>query len=109
MTGPYCEGVTRARSDDAFETELRRVVTRLQVMPDRLREAAYERTYPVLQALRDITMEFDPAGPRPIPRRAPRAAADQLSVLARDVLNGCDDDQRDRATAQLTALRRSLP
>ena len=109
MTGPYCEGVTRAGSDEEFETELRRIVTRLQVMPDRLRESAYELTHPVLQTLYDLTRECDSTGPRAVPRLAPRAAADQLSVIARDLLADCDEQQRDQATALLTELRRSLP
>ncbi len=101
--------MTQARSDAEFDTERDRIVHRLQVMPERLLEAAYARVLPVLAELRLMTLAVDPTGPTDVPRLSPRAAGDQVSVITRDFAAGCDDGQRDRATELLTGLRRSLP
>lgn len=109
MTAPYCEGVTHDRCEDDFTTERDRIVHRLQVMPERLREAAYALTLPVLAELRRMTLTVDAAGPADVPHLDPRAAGDQLLVITADFASACDDEQRARATALLTELRRALP
>lgn len=101
--------MTQARSAAEFDTERDRIVHRLRVMPERLLEAAYALTLPVLQELRHMTLTVDPTGPADVPLLHPRAAADQVDVIARDFAAGCDDGQRERATALLTELRRALP
>ena len=101
--------MTQARSDAEFDTERDRIVHRLQVMPERLLEAAYALTLPALQELRLMTLAVDPTGPTDVPRLSPRAVGDQVSVITRDFAACCDDGQRQRATALLTELRRALP
>lgn len=101
--------MTQARSDTEFDTERDRIVHRLQVMPERLLEAAYALTLPVLAELRQMTLAVESIGPADVPRLHPRAAGDQVSVITRDFAACCDDGQRQRATALLTELRRALP
>lgn len=106
--------MTQFDSLSRFDTELGRVVHRLQVLPDRLRDSAYELTWPVIQELRNLTVAIDPVGPRNVPRLSSRTAADQLIVVARDLSELCDDDtwdsaQWDSAADLLASLRRTLP
>jgi len=105
VTNPYSGEV--AKSD--VETELSRVIHRLEVLPVRHHEVAYALTYAVAQTLRDWTVEVDPTGPRELPQLAPRMASAQLSVVARDFLTTGSSTQVTAAAALLTELRRSLP
>lgn len=101
--------MTQSDSLSRFDTELGRVVHRLQVLPDRLRDSAYELIWPVIQELRNMTVAIDPVGPRDVPRLSSRTAADQLIVVARDLSDRCGDDQWDSAAELLASLRRTLP
>ena len=105
MTNPYSWQV--AESD--FETELNRVIHRLEVLPVRHHQDAYELTHAVAQTIRDWTVEVDPAGPRELPKLAPRMASAQLSVVARDFLAEGNSTRITAAAELLTELRRSLP
>ncbi|MDP4804758.1 MAG: hypothetical protein NWR45_07385 [Candidatus Nanopelagicales bacterium] len=92
-----------------FETELSRVIHRLEVLPVRHHDIAYALTLTAAQTLRDWTVEVDPTGPRELPQLAPRMASAQLSVMARDFLTTGSSTQVTAAAELLTELRRSLP
>ena len=105
MTNPYSGQVAKTE----FETELGRVIHRLEVLPTRHHEVAYALSLRAAQTLRDWTVEIDPAGPRELPVLAPRMASAQLSVVARDFLAASSPARITEATELLTELRRSLP
>lgn len=105
MTSAYSEQVAKSE----FETELSRVIHRLEVLPVRHHEIAYALTLTAAQTLRDWTVEVDPTGPRELPQLAPRMASAQLSVMARDFLTTGSSTQVTAAAELLTELRRSLP
>ena len=105
MTNPYSGQVAKSE----FETELGRVIHRLEVLPDRHQEVAYELTLSAAQTLRDWTIEIDPTGPRELPVLAPRMASAQLSVVARDYLAAGSPAHFTEAAELLAELRRSLP
>ncbi len=105
MTSAYSEQVAKSE----FETELSRVIHRLEVLPIRHHDIAYALTLTAAQTLRDWTVEVDPTGPRELPQLAPRMASAQLSVMARDFLTTGSSTQVTAAAELLTELRRSLP
>jgi membrane protein required for beta-lactamase induction len=105
VTSAYSEQVVKSE----FETELGRVIHRLEVLPVRHRDIAYALTLTAAQTLRDWTVEIEPIGPREVPELAPRMASAQLSVVARDFLTVGSPSHITEATALLTELRRSLP
>lgn len=105
MTSAYSEQVAKSE----FETELSRVIHRLEVLPVRHHDIAYALTLTAAQTLRDWTVEVDPTGPRELPQLAPRMASAQLSVMARDFLTTGSSTQVTAAAELLTELRRSLP
>jgi membrane protein required for beta-lactamase induction len=105
VTSAYSEQVAKSE----FETELSRVIHRLEVLPVRHHEIAYALTLTAAQTLRDWTVEVDPTGPRELPQLAPRMASAQLSVMARDFLTTGSSTQVTAAAELLTELRRSLP
>lgn len=105
MTSAYSEQVAKSE----FETELNRVIHRLEVLPVRHHDIAYALTLTAAQTLRNWTVEVDPTGPRALPQLAPRMASAQLSVVARDFLTVGSPSHVTEATALLRELRRSLP
>jgi membrane protein required for beta-lactamase induction len=92
-----------------FETELDRVIHRLEVLPVRHHDIAYALTLSAAQTLRNWTVEIEPIGPRGVPELAPRMASAQLSVVAHDFYAVGSPSHVTEATALLTELRRSLP
>jgi membrane protein required for beta-lactamase induction len=105
VTSAYSEQVAKSE----FETELSRVIHRLEVLPVRHHDIAYALTLTAAQTLRDWTVEVDPTGPRELPQLAPQMASAQLSVMARDFLTTGSSTQVTAAAELLTELRRSLP
>jgi membrane protein required for beta-lactamase induction len=105
VTNPYSGQVAKSE----LETELSRVINRLEVLPVRHHDVAYALTLTAAQTLRNWTVEVDPTGPRELPQLAPRMASAQLGVVARDFLTTGSSTQVTAAAELLTELRRSLP
>jgi membrane protein required for beta-lactamase induction len=105
VTSAYSEQVAKSEC----ETELSRVIHRLEVLPVRHHDIAYALTLTAAQTLRNWTVDVDPTGPRELPQLEPRMAGAQLSVVARDFLTVGSPSHVTEATALLTELRRSLP
>jgi hypothetical protein len=101
----------RARLD----RELERVVTRLRSLSvERLTRADAQGFTPVslaracAQHLADLAADAAGRSRRPLPVLAAHAAADQVTVVAHDVLAEGDEPEVAAAAEALTALRRAL-
>jgi hypothetical protein len=98
-----------------LDRELGRVVGRLRGLslerlnrPDDQGVTAAGRTHDCAQLLADLAADAEGRDRRPVPALAAHAAADQLTVTARDVLAEGDEAAVSAAAAALTALRRAL-
>jgi len=99
-------GTRPGPSDDDPARELRRVVSRLATLGSR---APTDAVQPLLQHLADVAADGEGRERRPVPRLAPHALADQLTVLTRDALAVVPDQTAaDDVGRRLAALRRSL-
>lgn len=85
--------------------ELRRVAARLGTLGSR---APTDVVHPVLQHLADTAADAEGILQRPVPRLAPHALADQLTVLAHDALAVVGSEDAADIGRRLAALRRSL-
>lgn len=98
-----------------LDRELERVATRLRGLSlERLTRADAQGVTPASRAhdcsqhLADLAAAAAGRDRRPVPVLAPHAAADQLTVAARDVLAEGDEPAVAAAAEALTALRRAL-
>ena len=105
------------RRHDETERELRRVAERIIALgPARLVRASgpggatpEDRVRALGQHLADAAADLEGRPRRDVPRLAVHGLADQLVVLARDLLLATDDpDVEDDVHDRLVALRRSL-
>ena len=98
-----------------LDRELGRVVDRLRGLslerlnrPDGQGVSAAGRTHDCAQLLADVAADANGRPRRPVPVLAAHAAADQLAVMAHDVLAEGDDAAVAVAAGALTALRQAL-
>jgi hypothetical protein len=98
-----------------LDRELGRVVTRLRGLslerlqrPDDEGATPASRTHNCSQHLADLAADAAGRARRPVPVLAAHGVADQLTVVAHDVLAEGDDAAVAAAAAALTALRRAL-
>ncbi|HET8615419.1 MAG TPA: hypothetical protein VFL94_07825 [Actinomycetales bacterium] len=98
-----------------LERELDRVLGRLRGLslerlqrPDASGASPAARTNECSQHLADLAAEASGRDRRPLPVLAPHGAADQLAVVAHDVLAEGDERTIADAAATLAALRRAL-
>jgi hypothetical protein len=98
-----------------LDRELGRVVTRLRGLslerlqrPDEEGTTPASRTHDCSQHLADLAADAAGRARRPVPVLAAHGVADQLTVVAHDVLAEGDDAAVAAAAAALTALRRAL-
>jgi hypothetical protein len=98
-----------------LDRELGRVVTRLRGLslerlqrPDDAGVSPASRTHDCAQRLADLAADAAGRPRRPVPGLAAHASADQLTVVAHDVLAEGDEPAVAAAAEALTALRRAL-
>ncbi|MGN6302375.1 MAG: hypothetical protein ACTHN8_14935 [Angustibacter sp.] len=100
---------------DLLERETARVTDRLRAMAlDRLQRpdadglALEHRVHTAAQTLADLAADAAGRGRRPVPVLATHGVADQLAVMAADVLAEGDTQQQGEALDVLVTLRRAL-
>jgi hypothetical protein len=98
-----------------LDRELGRVVTRLRGLslerlqrPDDAGVTPASRTHDCSQHLADLAADAAGRARRPVPVLAAHGVADQLAVVAHDVLAERDEAAIGAAAEALTALRRAL-
>jgi hypothetical protein len=98
-----------------LDRELGRVVTRLRGLslerlqrPDDAGVTPASRTHDCSQHLADLAADAAGRARRPVPVLAAHGVADQLAVVAHDVLAEGDEAAIGAAAEALTALRRAL-
>ena len=113
-----CDGRVLMPDDDPralLDRELGRVVTRLRGLsldrlqrPDGQGVTPVSRTHECAQHLADLAADAVGRARRPVPALAAHGVADQLTVVAHDVLAEGDEGSIAGAAEALTALRRAL-
>jgi hypothetical protein len=113
LRATYSDPMSGESLEESIETELRRIVHRLDTLPaTKIDQQLTEQVRVAANAVAQVTSPDLPS----VPAVGPSALAAQIVVLVRDFLNAKDSREKATATSEdaavaqiLIALRRSLP